>query len=207
MAHLGEQRVRLGGIDRKFEMFGGEPVAKRDRVGERRDDDDGAIGIPACAHRRRGAQRRNDRIDCGGNGIGKGRIVGEQNRLARRIMLGLAEQVGGDDARIVPRVGNDDDLARPGDHIDAHHAIDLPLRLGDPRVARAGDDVDGRDLLGAIGKRRHRLRAADPPDFIDPADMRRRHHDRVGVAARRRGHHHDAPHARDLGRQDVHQDR
>ena len=49
----------------------------------------------------------------------------------------------------------------PGDHVDADHAVELALGLGDPGVAGAGDHVDRRDPPGAIGERGDRLRAAD----------------------------------------------
>src|SRR3546814_4548708 len=62
--------------------------------------------------------------------------------LARRIMLGLTQKVGGDDMRFVPIVGDDDDLARPRDHVDPDQPIELPLRLGDPGVAGAGYHID-----------------------------------------------------------------
>ena len=76
-------------------------------------DDDRAIGVPArrarpCAV----ASVPIWQIDRLGDRIGEGGIVGEQDRLAGRIMLGLAEQVGGDPFGIVPAVGDDDDLAR-----------------------------------------------------------------------------------------------
>ena len=91
MAHAREQRVGLGRIDRELQMFGRQPVAERDRVGQVRHDDDRAIVGPARLHRRRGAQRRDDRGDRVGDRIGKSAIVGEQDRLARRVMFGLAQ--------------------------------------------------------------------------------------------------------------------
>src|SRR3546814_4446341 len=58
-----------------------------------------------------------------GDRVGENAIIGEQDRLARRIMLRLAEQVGGDDVRLVLRIGDDDDLARPRDHVDADQPV------------------------------------------------------------------------------------
>src|SRR3546814_6025396 len=62
-------------------------------------------------------------------------------------------------------------LARPGDHVDPDHAVELALGLGDPGVARAGDDIDGLDPIGAVSERGDRLRAADPPYFIDTTEF------------------------------------
>ena len=58
-------------------------------------------------------------------------------------------------------VGDDQDLRRAGDRVDVDLAEHLPLGLRDPRVARPDDLVDARHALGAVGERRHRLRAAD----------------------------------------------
>ncbi len=88
-----------------------------------------------------------------------------------RIVFGLAEQVGGDPVGIVLAVGDHEDFARPGDHVDPDHAVKLALGFGDIGIAGAGDDIDRADPLGAIGERADRLRAADrarsrrrPPD-------------------------------------------
>ena len=69
-------------------------------------------------------------------------------------------------------VGDDQDLGRPGDHVDADAAEDTPLGRRDIGVARADDLVDRRDRRGAVGQRRHRLRPADPVDFVDAEQVR-----------------------------------
>src|SRR3546814_16358992 len=74
--------------------------------------------------------RRRDRI-------GEIAVVGEQDRLAGRVMPGLAEQVGGDDVRLVLRVGDDDYLARSRDHVAPGDAVTRALRSGDPGFAGA----------------------------------------------------------------------
>ena len=102
------------------------------------------------------------------------------------IVLGLAEQVGGDPVGIVLAVGDDEDFARPGDHVDADDAVELALGLGDLGVARADDHVDRLDPLGAVGERGDRLRAADPPDLVDPDEMRGGEDQRVDLAVGRR---------------------
>ena len=60
---------------------------------------------------------------------------------------------------------------------------------------------------GRWSERGDRLCPSDPPNLVHAADMRCGHHDRIGRAVRRRGHHHDSTHARNLGGQDVHQHR
>ena len=83
----------------------------------------------------------------------------------------------------------------------------MPLGGGDIGVAGADDLGDRRDRRGAVGQRRHRLRAADAIDLGDAGEMRRRQHQRIELAVRRRHHHDDARHAGDLGRHRVHQHR
>ena len=85
--------------------------------------------------------------------------------LAPGRVLGLADQVGGDVARVGRPVGDQDDLARPGDAVDVDLAVDLPLGQGDEQVARPDDLVDRRDPLDAVGQGRDGLGAADPVDL------------------------------------------
>ncbi len=130
-----------------------------------------------------GRQGRQLLLDAGRDGVGEIHVVGEQDRLAGFVMLGLAEQIGGDPFGIVAAIGDHHDLGRAPHHVDADHAIDLPLGLGDPGVAGAGDDVDGPDPLGAISQSGNGLRAADAPDLRDARDMRGRQHGGIERAA------------------------
>ena len=59
------------------------------------------------------------------------------------------------------RVGDDQDLRRAGDHVDAHGAEHAALGRRDVRVAGAADLVDRGNRRGAVGERGDRLRAAD----------------------------------------------
>ena len=82
-------------------------------------------------------------------------------------MLGLAEEVGGDDGRVGAVVGDDEELARAGGHVDggaAGEAGDERLGLGDPGVAGAANLVAAGDCAGAQGQGGDRLGAADRPD-------------------------------------------
>ena len=99
--------------------------------------------------------------------VGEAGIVGDQDALRGGVMLGLAEQIGGDPVRIVAAIGDHQDFRRPGDGIDAHLAEHFALGGGDPGIAGAHDLVHRRDACGAIGQRRHGLGAADAVDFAD----------------------------------------
>ena len=57
-------------------------------------------------------------------------------------MLGLAEQVGGAHLGVGGLVGDDQDLGRAGQQVDADPPEELALGLGDIGVARADEHVD-----------------------------------------------------------------
>ena len=73
-------------------------------------------------------------------------------------MLGLADEVGRDDRRVCGIVGDDGNLGRSGEHVDADFAEQRALRLGDELVAGADDDVGrlaGEEPVGQGGDRLH----------------------------------------------------
>ena len=121
-------------------------------------------------------------------------------------MLGLGEEVGGDPVGVVVAVGDDQDLGRAGDQVDADRAEDQPLGRGDVGIARSHDLGDRRDGGGAVGQRGDRLGAADPVDLVDAGQPGGDEDQRVDAAVRRRRDHDDALDAGDLGRHGVHQD-
>jgi hypothetical protein len=81
-------------------------------------------------------------------------------------MFGLAQKVGSNPVRVILRIGNDQDFGGAGNHVYPHHAIKLPLRFGDPGIARASHHIDGRNPRRAVSQCGDGLRAADPPHFI-----------------------------------------
>ena len=125
-------------------------------------------------------------------------------------MLGLADQVGGDEGRVGGVVGDDADLGRAVLAVDADDALQDPLRGGDVDVAGAGDHVDRGALVGAVGEHRQRLGAADGVDFPDAEERAGGEHRRVRQAAElllRRGRDRDLVHARRLRGDHVHDHR
>ena len=139
--------------------------------------------------------------------VGEIAVVGEQDRLRGGVVLGLAQQVGGDPVGIVVLVGDDQDFARPGDHVDPDHAVKLALCLRDPGIARSGHDIDAGNAIRPVGERGHGLRPADAPDLVHARDMRGAEDQRVALSLGRRGRHDEAIDARDLGGNGVHQQR
>ena len=183
VAQLGEQP--FGVVHCQLDMLGGEAVCERRSFGQAAHHDHHAVLVPALPRNLRGREHRALHRHAVLDLIGEMIVVGDQDRLRRGIVLGLAEQVGGDPVGLVAAVGYDQDLARPCDHVDPDHAEQLALGLGDVVVARAGDHVDGANPFGAVGKRSDRLRSADAPDFVDPGEVRGGEHELVGLAARR----------------------
>ena len=99
-------------------------------------------------------------------------LGGDQHAGRHLVVLGLADQVGGDVHRVGGVVGEDRDLGGPGLGVDADLRPADPLGGGDVDVARPGDHVDRRQL-GAVGvgaavrQQRDGLRAADGPHLVD----------------------------------------
>ena len=186
-------------------MFGREPVDKRNRGLQVRDQDDRAVIAPARAGdllaRKLGELSHDFLAD-----VARERdVVGDQDRLRGFVVFGLRKQVGGDIARVRAGIGEHDDLGWPRDHVDADDAEHPPLGGGDIGVARADDLRDRPDRRGAIGERGDRLSAADAVDFVDPRDARGGEHERIDPSVRRRHDHRDARAACDLGGRGVHQ--
>ena len=112
-----------------------------------------------------------------------GRIGAQQDALRELVVLGLAEQVHRHPVGRRTAVGQHQDLAGSGDHVDAHLAEHMLLGAGHVGIARAGDLVDARHALRAIGQRGHGLRAADGEGSADAGHRRRGQHQVVALAA------------------------
>ena len=81
-------------------------------------------------------------------------------------MLGLGQEVDGDDERVGVLIGHDQDFGRPGEKVDADLAEELALGFSDEGIAGAGQHVDGLDGLGADGQGGYRLDAAEQVDLV-----------------------------------------
>ncbi len=101
-------------------------------------------------------------------------------------MLGLAQQVGGAHLGVGGLVGDDQDLGRAGEQIDADPAVKLALGLGDIGVAGPDQHVDRPERLGAERHRRDRLDAAEHINLVGAGEVHRRDRLRVRHALVRR---------------------
>ena len=124
-------------------------------------------------------------------------------------VLGLADEIARDHARIGGVVGDHRDLRGPGEHVDADLAEQHALRLGDELVARADDDVGGLAGEEAVRHGGDGLHAAQRHDHVGARDVHRVEHLRMdavvaAVAAIRRGARDHRRHAGRLGGGDAH---
>ena len=123
-------------------------------------------------------------------------------------VFGLGQQVRGDVSGVGGFVGQNDDFAGAGDHVDIDGSEDQLFRDLDGGVAGAHEFVHPGDGGGAVGQGGNGLGAENPVDFIDADDMGGSQHGRMDGAVRpcRRGHA-ESRHARDAGGNGGHQKR
>ena len=172
-----EQRARVAQpVDRRLErldvdreVLGGVGVDEVDGGVERRRERDQAV-VAERGGEDVPAGRPLELVHDGGlDGVGEGRVGGDQDRRRIRAVLGLGDEVGGDASGIGRRRGEDHPLRRPGREVDADLAADLDLGGGDPGVARPDDPVDRREArVGqAERERADRLGAAGDDEGVD----------------------------------------
>ena len=154
-----------GVIDADLKVLRCDDVAGLDGLAQVRADDDLAVVVHAGPGDGGAGQLGNLYFQLGLHGLGKVGAVGDEDGACQLVVLGLTQKVGGDPCGVTAAVGQHQDLAGAGDHVDAHLAEDLPLGGGDVDVARADDLIDGRDGLGAVGQRSHGLCAAGLEDL------------------------------------------
>ena len=124
------------------------------------------------------------------------------------IMLRLAQQVSRQTAGVALPIGDHQDLAGSGDHVDGHLAEHLLLGLRHKGTAGAYDLIHRRHGLRAVGQGGHGLGTPQLEDPIHSGDLRRRQDGGGNGAVRHgRGDHADLSAARQSGGDGVHQHR
>ncbi len=170
-----------GVVDQQLEVFGGVVVGGGDHGVAVVDEDDRAVvgeGAGGDVAAREGLQLLGEGA---AEGFDQGGVVGDGDRAGEDVVLGLGEQVGGDEGRVGAVVGEDQDLAGAGDAVDVDEPEDLALGGGDVGVAGADDLVDAGDLAGAERGGGDRLGAADGEDPVDAGELGGQQHDGVGA--------------------------
>ena len=123
-------------------MFRCYAVDERDCVFETGNDDDGAVIAPARTGDLPARQQSKGARDRLVHAIGEDAVIRDQNRLRRRIVLGLAQQIRGNPIGIVGPVRHHEDFRRPRDGIDADLTEHFTLGSGDIGIAGSDDLVD-----------------------------------------------------------------
>ena len=91
-------------------------------------------------------------------------------------MLGLGKKIHRHPVRIGTPVANDQDFGRPGHHVDAHLAKQLPFGGRHVDITGTNNLIDRWYGFGAIGQRRDGLCSAHGKHTVDTGKMRRRQH-------------------------------
>ena len=108
--------------------------------------------------------------------MGEHRAVGDQDGAGHRVVLGLSEEVGGDQLRVGGFVGDQQRLGRTWKLVDVDDAEDASLGEHDEDVARSVDLVDVRNGFRAKGHRGDGLHSTDAEDAIDACHFGGRQH-------------------------------
>ena len=138
-----------------------------------------------------------------------GRVIeAHQNDLGGGIVLGLAEQIAGDQLGVGAVVGDDHHLARSGRQIDrrpARQSGDIGFGRGDISIAGPENLVGPRQACCASRQRRNRLGPADRIDLVNAENIGSGQERRIHPALTGRRRHDDNPrHTRQLGRYGQH---
>ncbi len=144
--------------------------------------------------------------------IGELHARGDQYCSGDDVVLGLADEIGGDVAGIGGIVSQHSHLGGTSLGVDADDPLQLTFGRRDVDIARTRDEID-RSAAGAIrqvhavGQHRDRLRATDRVDLVDSQEGARREDRGVRPAAEIHlgwGHDSERLDPRDLGRNHVH---
>ncbi len=196
----------------QFEVLGRVRVAERGRGGQIVDQDDRRLGTrQGDGHALRVPRARCADRDFAGHGLGERLRIGHEHGRGLLVVLGLADQIGGDQARVRCGVRDDEDLGGAGLGIRPDHTRDGALGGRDEVVARTADDIDGVEIDAgdAVREGADRAGAAHGVHLGDAEEPRRGQdhgvHPAVVLTLRRRGERHFDD-TRDLGGHDVHDD-
>ena len=192
---------RLGNGD--LEVLGSELVGDPDRDVERLDQDTASVRAERCSSSGGAHVGETGELsfEFGVDGVGERTGVGEQHDGAVGSVLGLDQQVGGQQCRVGAVVGDHQALGRA----EQHHrrssvALHLDLRDRHCRRARPDDLANLRDRLGAEAERRDAGRAVHPEHVGDAELAAHDEHGRIDLARSpgdRRHHERDRRHAGD----------
>ena len=120
VADQGQKLQRLA--DEQFEVLGRDRVGHLHPLLQVADDHDQALPAQGGARDVGTGQRVDLALDLDAGAIGEFLRIGDQDAGRQLVVLGLGEQVGRDVPRVGRGVGEDEDLAGTGDHVDVDFA-------------------------------------------------------------------------------------
>ena len=122
-------------------------------------------------------------------------------------MLSLAQHIGSDECRIGGIIGDYQDLAGSGNHVDVHFTEYHLLGKGHEYIAWTDDLIDLGYASGPVSHCPYSLSATYPIYFPYPEELQCRHDIRIDFSARRRYTDSYLLDPRNLRRDHVHQHR
>ena len=184
MADPAGGRIGPANVDR--EVLRGIEIDEGDRRVEVRRDCDPAMAGEGPSQDFASLQPRQKHIDLALDRVGQSTAGRDQDRRRVCTVLGLGDQVRGDEDRIGRIVGKDHPLRWAGRQVDPDESGDLQLGGGHPGVARPDDPVDGGQPRLGIGQTEgegaDRLGAAGNEQGIDLQQAGNPEQDRVNDA-------------------------
>ena len=134
-----------------------------------------------------------------------GRVRAEQDALRQFVVLSLAEQIHRHPVGRGAAIGQDQNLAWAGDHVDADRAKHAALGGGHVGIAGTGDFVDFGDGGRAVGQSCDRLCPTNGEGAADTSNIRRSQNHQIFLASWGRNDHDDLADTGDVRRNRVHQ--
>ena len=193
----------LFGVSREdLEVFGGEAIADGRGLLEAVGDDHEPVsegGAGDVAGRQVCELASEREVD----GVGQRRIGGDQHRQRVGVVLGLGEEIGRHHSRIRACVGENDQLRRARQHVDADVARHQLLGRRDPAIAGTDHDIARWRSTDAVGQRGDRVGAANRQQPVGTGHRRGRKTD----LRRTRRRHPDLGHSSGPGGDGGHQHR
>ena len=131
----------------------------------------------------------------------------DQPHARHFIMLSLSKQICRSPRGITGFVGYDCHFTWPGDHIDVHNPVDLPLRGLHVLIPWPDDLLHLRNRFGPVSKSANRLRPSNAVHLMEIQECQRGSDKRIFFERPWGRHNDNSLDSRDLRRNNIHQHR
>ena len=204
---MNERQKPLGVPRVNFEVLGRDFIRERRRFLQVLHDDDSAAVLQRIFRDFLSGKKRALTRGLRRQNIREYFVVRQHDRAGTPVVLRLRKHVRSHICRIRRTVRDDENFARPRQHVYPHLTVNVLFRKRHVNVPRPRHDVDFRDALGAAGKRRHSLRSAHLEHRFHPAFLRRHQRRGMNFSVLRGRRHINVLHPRRLRGQNAHQNR